>query len=125
MFFRELDEGLWFYLKDRTLAPVPGSQPKYSKDMELVQKHRDNTLIMDENLRVAEERKILVDWIKQPEHTSPYVLVRAKVYDRFQPGLDDLATPVFREEGLDRNELVLLKVRTAGAVASKNEDKRR
>ena len=35
MFFRQIDEGLWFYLQDRTLSPVPGSQPRYNPGADL------------------------------------------------------------------------------------------
>ncbi len=119
MFFRELDEGLWFYLRDRTLAPVPGSQPAYNKDIDLVDAFKNNTLIWDAPTRIARERQILVDWMKAADHASPYVLVRAKVYDLFQPGLDEWAEPVFREQGLGRNEVILLRVRESGKVAAK------
>ena len=52
MFFRELDEGLWFYLKDRTLAPVPGSPPRYSKSWELQEAVENNTIEYDDAKRI-------------------------------------------------------------------------
>ena len=36
MFFQEIDEGLWFYLRDRALVPVPGSQPVYNRGFDLL-----------------------------------------------------------------------------------------
>ena len=48
MFYRELDEGLWFYLRGRTLAPVPGSTPKYNKGFGLQSAALDGTLIYDD-----------------------------------------------------------------------------
>jgi len=125
MFFRELDEGLWFYLHGRTLAPVPGSQPRYNKDIDLQDDAKNNKLLWLEAERVARERQILVDWIEKPQHESDFVLVRAKVYDKFQPGIDSLATPVFREKGLDRNELILLRLRESGSVAHKDAGNRK
>ncbi|MDB5351261.1 MAG: family glycosyltransferase, 4-amino-4-deoxy-L-arabinose transferase [Planctomycetota bacterium] len=118
MFFRELDEGLWFYLRGRTLAAVPGSTPETNKGMDLVVAARENRLIYDERERIKRDRKILVDWLEGAKHESPYVLIRARSYDLFNPGLDELVTPIFREPELDRHPLVLLRVRDQRAVAS-------
>ena len=119
MFFRELDEGLWFYLKDRKLAPVPGSTPRYSKAVDLLEASENNTIEYDDAKRIQAERKILVDWLKGDKHQSPYVLIRAKSYDLFSPGIDELATPVFREPGIiDRNKLMLLRVRDRPEIAN-------
>ncbi len=117
MFYRELDEGLWFYLKDRTLAPVPGSAPRYNSGFDFLDESKNNTLIYDQKERLRRDRQILMDWLVAPTHASPYVLVRAKVYDLFNPGLDAYAEPVFRESSLDRNELVLLRIRDRDEVA--------
>ena len=112
MFYRELDEGLWYYLKGRTLVPVPESAPKYSRAADLLESAKNRTLIFREADRIARERKLFVDWLKRDVHESPYVLIRSKVYDWFNPGLDEWAKPVFRERNLDRsNELVLLRIR--------------
>lgn len=118
MFYRELDEGLWFYLKGRTLAAVPGSAPKYNKGFEFAEADREDRLIYDNAKRMRLERQVLVDWLEGAKHESPYVLIRAKVYDLFNPGLEDLADPIFREPELDRHALVLLRVRDRGAVAA-------
>jgi 4-amino-4-deoxy-L-arabinose transferase-like glycosyltransferase len=118
MFYHELDEGLWFYLSDRTLKAVPGSQAPYNDAYELVRQFRDNTLEWDLNKRVEREKKVLVDWLQASARESPYVLIRSKVYDQFGPDMAQLATPLYREHGLKRNEMVLLRVTAPGPVAS-------
>ena len=119
MFFRELDEGLWFYLKDRILAPVPGSTPKYSNAVDLQDASENNTLIYDDAERIRVQRQVLVDWLKGSEHQSPYVLIREKVYKLYSPGIDELAEPVYREAVIDRpNPLMLLRVRSPAEIAT-------
>jgi 4-amino-4-deoxy-L-arabinose transferase-like glycosyltransferase len=125
MFFRELDEGLWFYLKGRTLAPVPGSTPEFSKAADFFLAAREGRLEYDDAKRMSAERQILIDWLNGREHQSPYVLMRAEVYDRFNPGLETLATPIFREPRKERHALVLLRVREGGAMASGAAGERR
>ena len=110
MFFHELDEGLWFYLRNRSLAPVPGSQPRYNDVFDLVDDQRANRLVTDPDKRLEIEKQILLDWLARPDRGSQYVLIRNRVYDLFAADLVGLATPVFREQGLKRNELVLLRV---------------
>ena len=110
MFFHELDEGLWFYLRNRSLAPVPGSQPRYSDVFDLVDDQRSNRLVTDPEKRLEIEKRILLDWLARPDRGSQYVLIRNRVYDLFAADLVGRATPVFREQGLKRNELVLLRV---------------
>jgi 4-amino-4-deoxy-L-arabinose transferase-like glycosyltransferase len=127
MFFRQIDEGLWFYLKDRTLAPVPGSQPRYNFGADLDDDSRNSRLELDRNKRTENVKKLLVDWLTRPGRSS-YVLVRAKEYDLFARDLDGLATLVHREQGLSRNELVLLHVDAAAPIAatkSTDADRRR
>jgi 4-amino-4-deoxy-L-arabinose transferase-like glycosyltransferase len=110
MFFQELDEGLWFYLRDRALVPVPGSQPRYNKGFDLDDEFR--TSHHDPGVRWKHEaaRKALLSWIARPDRESPFVLIRCRDYDRLAPALDGLATPLLREEGLRRNGLVLLRI---------------
>src|SRR5579864_1716947 len=110
MFFHELDEGLWFYLRNRNLQPVPGSQPKYNDALELVDEFRENHLVWDRNERLKLEKGILLDWLRNSDGTVPYLLIRSKVLDLFGAELNGLALPVYRERGLKRNELVLLRV---------------
>lgn len=111
MFFRELDEGLWYYLRDRDLRPVPGSQPRYNSGYDLLSAYRQGRLIWDDEARMRAAARVLVDWIEKPEHESPYVLIRAEDYARFAREFDRLVTPVYREPARDRNELMLLRVR--------------
>ena len=49
-----------------------------------------------------------------PDRPSSYVLIRGKDYEKYAAGLAGLVTPIHREEGLKRNELVLLRVHAAG-----------
>ncbi|MBV8314611.1 MAG: glycosyltransferase family 39 protein [Planctomycetaceae bacterium] len=131
MFFHEIDEGLWFYLRDRALVPVPGSQPEYNDGLDLYSELRSGPPIRDpRRLRNVEQqiflkrqdsvRQTLLDWIARPDRVSSYVLLRNRDYDRFAPALAGLATPVFREQGLKRNGLVLLHVDPQETVAARN-----
>lgn len=119
MFFHELDEGLWFYLRDRTLAPVPGSQPVYNKGFDLYKEFRTGQLELDPNKRLESEKKILLNWIASPERSSSYVLIRKALYEPFAPALEGLATPVHSEQGLVRHELVLLRVESPSPIATR------
>jgi 4-amino-4-deoxy-L-arabinose transferase-like glycosyltransferase len=118
MFFHELDEGLWFYLRDRALEPVPGSQPKYNETVDMMDEFRQNGSFWDPNERLNTEKAILLEWLRKPDRQVPYLLIRARVYDRYAPDLAGLVTPLYREHGLKRNELVLLRAEPAGGVAS-------
>lgn len=119
MFYRQLDEGLWYYLKGRTLSPVPGTTPKYSLADEIQTKAETNTLIYDNQKRMEAERQVLVDWLDGAEHESPYLLIRGRDYDLFGREVADRTETVFRETTGERtNKLVLLKVRERKDVAS-------
>lgn len=121
MFFHELDEGLWFYLKGRALRPVPGSQPEYNDAADLVQEAKQNRLVLDPRERLNIEKRKLLDWIAREDRDAKYLLIRNRLYDQFAPDLVGLATPVYRETGLKRNELVLLRLEPkgpAGALAT-------
>jgi hypothetical protein len=39
MFFNEIDEGLWFYLSELDLTPVPGSHPRYNTAYDLAESY--------------------------------------------------------------------------------------
>ncbi len=67
--------------------------------------------------RVNEEKRLLLEWLRQEEHESPYLLIRTRLYDRFAPDLAGLVTPIHIERGLERNDLVLLRLQTLDAVA--------
>lgn len=119
-FFHELDEGLWFYLRGRELKPVPGSQPKYNEALDLFDEFRENRIVWDQNERMNNECKILKDWITKADPAEPYVLIRNRVYDRFvsDPEFSARVTPVLREQGLKRNELILLRVHPGHPIAA-------
>jgi 4-amino-4-deoxy-L-arabinose transferase-like glycosyltransferase len=119
MFFRQIDEGLWFYLRDRALAPVPGSQPRYNAGADLEDDFKNNRLEWDPNKRAENVKKILVEWLTSPDRPSSYVLLRAKEYDLFARDLAGLTTLVHRERGLYRNALVLLQVAPGNTIAAK------
>jgi hypothetical protein len=119
MFFRQIDEGLWFYLRDRTLSPVPGSQPRYNAGADLDDDFKNNRLEWDPNKRAENVKKILVEWLTRLDRPSSYVLLRTKEYDLFARDLADLTTLVHREHGLYRNELVLLRVAPGSTIAAK------
>lgn len=120
MFFQELDEGLWFYLRDRALVPVPGSQPRYNKGFDMNNDFRNGLLELDPNKRLEAEKQILVKWLSHPDQNTPYVLIRRKLYDPFAPSLVGLAQTIHCEEGLNRNELVLLRALPQGKVAARS-----
>lgn len=114
MFFHEVDEGLWFYLHGRELAPVPGSRSEYNDAFRLLQEIRNNHFEWDFEKRSEAQAKLLVEWLKRPDRSSSYVLIRDQKYDKFAPALSGLAEPVHREQGLKRNGLVLLRVTAPG-----------
>lgn len=131
MFFHELDEGLWFYLRGRELAPVPGSQPEYNDAFRLLEDLRNNRFEWDPGKRMEAQQRTLVSWLSHPVGPgprSPYVLLREDRYDRFAPALRGVAEPVYRERGLKRNALVLLRAlppgSDSGPVASARADDR-
>jgi hypothetical protein len=109
MFFHELDEGLWFYLRGRALVAVPGSQPEYNDAFRLQEDLRHNRFEWDPDKRVEAKQKVLVDWLTRPGRPSPYVLLRRDRYDLIAPALAGLAEPVYREADRKRNEVVLLR----------------
>jgi 4-amino-4-deoxy-L-arabinose transferase-like glycosyltransferase len=110
MFFHELDEGLWFYLRGRDLVAVPGSQPRYNDAIRLIEDLRDHRFEYDPLKRLEAERTVLVSWLNRADRGSSFVLIRGQMYDLLAPTLAGLVAPVHRERGLARNELVLLRV---------------
>lgn len=121
MFYHELDEGLWFYLRGRALAPVPGSQPATNDGFDFIEEAKVNPRIYSKWVRRERQFQVLLDWIQRPDRASPYVLIRSRVYDQFAPDLEGLVTPLYSESGrgLKRNELVLLRVADPGDVAAR------
>jgi 4-amino-4-deoxy-L-arabinose transferase-like glycosyltransferase len=112
-FYNQLDEGLWFYLRGVGLAPVPGTQPRYSTAYDLAAAHqsrRDDSDSLDhlDARREDQQKRALLRWLDD-RGSSSYLLIRSALYDRYARELAGRAIPVFREAGLSRNELVLLR----------------
>jgi 4-amino-4-deoxy-L-arabinose transferase-like glycosyltransferase len=113
-FLHEIDEGLWFYLRAPRLAPVPGSQPVYSDSFDklptLLSYELSSGQAPDPSIALLNrEKQLLLDWLLRRGRDEPYLLVRERLYDRLAPDVSGLAVPVYREEGLRRTHLVLLR----------------
>jgi 4-amino-4-deoxy-L-arabinose transferase-like glycosyltransferase len=112
-FFNEVDEGLWFYLHGLDLQPVPGTQPRYSTAYDLARAYRGrrqvDTLDLLDARREALEKQALLRWFDRPDSAASFVLIRSSLFDRYAHELAVRATPVLRETGLSRNEMVLLR----------------
>lgn len=115
-FFDELDEGLGFYLRGHALARVPDIGARYNRGFDL-RDHADGRRIDSPARRVELARDRLADWASHADPASPYLLIRAKLYDRLAGDLAPLVEPVYRERGLKRNEIVLLRARTLRPIA--------
>jgi 4-amino-4-deoxy-L-arabinose transferase-like glycosyltransferase len=114
-FFNEIDEGLWFYIAGINLAPVPGTHPRYNTAYDLAhsflnKRQPHETIGQVEVRRQARDKQALLDWVERSEPNTSYLLIRGSLYDGFAADLAGCAVPLFRETGLKRNELVLLKV---------------
>jgi 4-amino-4-deoxy-L-arabinose transferase-like glycosyltransferase len=116
MFFHELDEGLWFYLRDRDLEPVPGSRPAYNDAFRVAEDLRAGRIERDPDKRIETRIQRLVDWLRRPEHPSRYVLIRREHFERFAATLTPLVVPLYGEHDKQRNEVVLLRLRDQAAV---------
>lgn len=125
MFFQELDEGLWFYLRDRELLPVPGSQPQYNKAYDLYKEYRIDQLELDTEQRLESFRQVFLKWASRPDKKTSYVLIRKRLYDELAPSLAGLAEPLHTESDLDRHELVLLHLDSSPSLAKRPEEKAR
>ncbi|GAC1469379.1 MAG: hypothetical protein NVSMB9_13140 [Isosphaeraceae bacterium] len=117
MFFHELDEGLWFYLRGRALVAVPGSQPDYNDAFQLAESVRKRRFEHDARKREESRKALLMDWLRRPDRESSYLLIRDRSYDQFAPAFAGLAEPSHRESGLKRNGFVLLRASLASPQA--------
>lgn len=123
LFYHELDEGLWFYLRDRALKPIPGSTPRYNDGFDMLEQFRNKQLLTDPNARLNEYRQKLLNWIASGERESPYVLIRASRFDAVASDLAGHVEVLLREHDVKRNGLLLFRVvdpaiRQAEAVPS-------
>jgi len=114
MFFNEIDEGLWFYSSGFDLAPVPGSHPRYNTAYDLAESYLTERLAFEtiadlEAKRLARDKQILIKWLDHNDPRTSYLLIRSHLYDRFADDLAGRVTPLFRETGMKRNELILLR----------------
>jgi hypothetical protein len=113
-FYHEIDEGLWFYLRATRLAPVPGSQPQYSDSFDtlapLLSFERSPGQAPDPSSALRNRDKhLLLDWLRRQGRDGTYLLIRDRLYERLALDLSGLAVPVYREGGLRRTQLVLLR----------------
>jgi 4-amino-4-deoxy-L-arabinose transferase-like glycosyltransferase len=126
MFFHELDEGLWFYLRGRQLKAVPGSTPEYNDGFDMARELRRRqgrlpTLAEWTAERLEAHRRRLLGWMADPDRGSPYVLLRGKLYDQIAGDLAGHAEVVYRERQVKRNDVVLLRVRDGPATATRTD----
>ncbi|MGO9916515.1 MAG: 4-amino-4-deoxy-L-arabinose transferase, partial [Isosphaeraceae bacterium] len=131
MFFNEIDEGLWFYLDDLDLTPVPGTHPRYNTAYDLAASylaaHSPIVALSDlEANRQAHDKKSLLTWLDHAGPNTPYLLIRKSLLDRYATDLAGRVALVFSESDMKRNELVLLHVVGGDSIfARSNEPTRR
>lgn len=129
-FFNEVDEGLWFYLEGLELKPVPDTQPRYSAAYDLAAAYhsrRDVSQTLEDldSRREHREKDALLRWLDSRGASIPYLLIRSRLFDRYAADLAGRVTPVLRESGLNRNEMVLLRVDGRPPLASVDTSPRR
>jgi 4-amino-4-deoxy-L-arabinose transferase-like glycosyltransferase len=117
MFFKELDEGLWFYLHDHTLIPVPGSLPRYNQALALKEDLGSQSRAAYYQQRLALEQGVLLDWLRRQDRASSYLLIDAADYERYGAAIAPYVTPIHREQGLQRHEQVLLRAQAPTTLA--------
>jgi len=131
MFFNEIDEGLWFYLNDLDLAPVPGTHPRYNTAYDLAASylaaHPPVLTLSDlEAKRQAHDKKSLMTWLEHADPSTPYLLIRKSLLDHYATDLAGRVAPLLSESGMKRNELVLLQVVGRNPITARtNEPTRR
>ncbi len=119
-FFDDLDEAVWFYGPNLNLQPVPPltTIPPTNRGHTLrtsVTPGQGRAEATAARTRAAVDQ--LTAWADGAEPNAS-LLVRGKLLDRLGAALPPRFAPVRRETGVKRNELVLLRVRTAAEVAA-------
>ncbi len=125
MFFNEIDEGLWFYLKDLDLTPVPGTNPRYNTAYDLAASYLAadspvQTLADLEARRQTHDKNSLMAWLDHADPQTPYLLIRKSLLDRYKNDLAGRVTPLLSESGIKRNALVLLQVVGRHPIAARS-----
>jgi hypothetical protein len=116
-FVHEIDEGLWFYLRDYSLAPVPGTQPRYSESFDNLGRLLGPTLrpARLSNLALKPRDRgsqYLREWLDRVDPAEPYLLMRDVLYDHMAFQMRHMVTPLYRETGMNRSNLILLQIQT-------------
>ena len=93
---------------------MPGSQPQYSDSFDklapLLSYERSSAQAPDPSSVLRNRDKhLLLDWLRRQGRDESYLLIRDRLYERLAPDLSGLAVPVYREGGLRRTQLVLLR----------------
>ena len=115
LFLQEIDEGLSFYLRNRRLEPVPGSERRYNATYDYLDDFRNKRRGQLTRREVEEQvpenlKQTLIEWLDGGDTKSDYLLVPTRFYDRFAAELAPRTTTVLREESKKRNELTLLRL---------------
>jgi 4-amino-4-deoxy-L-arabinose transferase-like glycosyltransferase len=113
-FFNEIDEGLAFYVRGLTLAPVPEDFPRRRSAYERLARpsRREGTIErrreVEAGLRLRDQQALRA-WLEDHDPAAPYLLIRKSLYDRHADDLAGRVAPLIEEGGVKRNELVLVK----------------
>ena len=75
--------------------------------------------------READEKQALLDWLDRRDPSAPFLLIRSSLFDRYARELAGRVTPLLRETGLNRNELVLLRADGRPPLAASDSPARR
>ena len=121
-FLDDLDEALWFYGPDLNLQPVP---PLHSETPATNRGHTLRATVTPGQTHAeatAARTRVTVDRLTAwADHAGPgsYLLIRGKFLDRLGVALPPTIIPVYREAGVVRPDLVLLRVQTPAEVAAR------
>ncbi|MBV8487219.1 MAG: glycosyltransferase family 39 protein [Planctomycetaceae bacterium] len=122
-FFHEIDEGLWFYLRQHRLAPVPGSQARYSDSHDRLSALIGNGPVLGLHPEppatlLRQQKPVLLEWLRQGDDAGGFLVMRASLYDQMTSELAGLVSPLYREPLRKRNSLVLLRRKPVSPLSS-------